>query len=130
MLDGIGRQRRRPPAFRAHLHAEYQGTAFRPGRSPVLNLDTPEGTPPGARAGQLRLLDDWNRAHLRRHPGLSELEARIANFETAARMQLAVPEAVDLATESEATRKLYGLDNPKTRSYGTRMDCPAIESIW
>src|SRR5262245_45168530 len=51
------------------LPAIYQGTAFRPGRSPVLNLDTPEGITPGARAGQLRLLGELNRVHLARLPG-------------------------------------------------------------
>ena len=65
-------------------------------------------------------LDELNRAHLGRHPGDTELEARIANFEIAARMQTAVPEALDLSSETEATRRLYGLDNPASREYGTR----------
>jgi hypothetical protein len=102
------------------LPAVYQGTPFRSGDSPVLNLATPRGTPPEARAGQLRLLDEWNRAHLARQSGNSELEARIANFETAARMQTAVPECLDLSSEGESTRRMYGLDNPATREYGTR----------
>jgi Protein of unknown function (DUF1501) len=102
------------------LPAVHQGTPFRSGSSPVLNLATPEGTTPEARAGQLRLLDEWNRAHLRRQSGNPELEARIANFETAARMQTAVPECLDLSGEGEATRRMYGLDNPATREYGTR----------
>ena len=78
------------------------------------------GLTPAARTGQLDLLEELNRAHLGRHPDDSELEARIANFETAARMQTAVPEALDLSGESEATRRLYGLDRPETREYGTR----------
>jgi hypothetical protein len=102
------------------LPAVYQGTPFRSGGSPVLNLATPGETPPGAREGQLRLLDEWNRAHLRRQSGNSELEARIANFETAARMQTAVPECLDLSGEGDATRRMYGLDNPATQEYGTR----------
>jgi hypothetical protein len=102
------------------LPAVCQGTAFRPGRSPVLNLETPEGMTPGAREGQLRLLEELNRAHLGRFPGDAELEARIANFETAARMQAAVPEALDLSGEGAETRHLYGLDDPATREYGTR----------
>jgi Protein of unknown function (DUF1501) len=102
------------------LPAVHQGTPFRSGGSPVLNLATPAGTPPEARAGQLRLLDEWNRSHLRRQPGNSELEARIANFETAARMQTAVPECLDLSGEGEATRRMYGLEDPATREYGTR----------
>ncbi|WP_435010282.1 DUF1501 domain-containing protein [Tundrisphaera lichenicola] len=102
------------------LPAVHQGTPFRPGGSPVLNLATPSQVTPEAREGQLRLLDDWNRSHLRQYPGNSELEARIANFETAARMQTAVPECLDLAGESPATRKMYGLEEPTTREYGTR----------
>lgn len=102
------------------LPAVYQGTAFRPGKSPVPNLGTPSEITGGARRRQLRLLDELNRDHLRQYPDNSELEARIANFEIAARMQTAVPEALDLAQESAATRALYGLDNPVTAEYGTR----------
>jgi hypothetical protein len=102
------------------LPAVYQGTAFRPGRSPVLNLEPPEGVPAGARAGQLGLLRELNQAHQRRHPDDSALDARIANFETAARMQTSVPEALDLSGEGAATRQLYGLDDPATAEYGTR----------
>ena len=75
------------------LPAIYQGTPFRSGGTPVLNLETPRGVTPEARDGQLRFLDELNRVHLGRHPGDTELEARIANFEIAAQMQTAVPEA-------------------------------------
>lgn len=102
------------------LPAVFQGTPFRSGASPVLNLATPAETPAAARAEQLRLVEALNRAHLARHRDSSELAARIANFETAARMQTAAPEAVDLAGETEATRRLYGLDNPATQEYGSR----------
>jgi len=102
------------------LPALYQGTPFRSSASPVFNLQTPEGIGPGARRNQLQLLEELNRRHLSRHRESDELAARIANFETASRMQLAVPEALDLATETEATRKLYGLDNSTTQEYGTR----------
>ena len=102
------------------LPAVYQGTPFRSGPAPVLNLKTPPGVTAEARDYQLRFLNELNRAHLSRHPGNSELEARIANFETAAAMQTAVPEALDLSRESVATRRMYGLDNPATREYGTR----------
>jgi uncharacterized protein (DUF1501 family) len=50
----------------------------------------------------------------------SELDARIANFELAARMQTSVPEILDLSTETEETQKLYGLDDPATEEYGRR----------
>jgi uncharacterized protein (DUF1501 family) len=98
----------------------YQGTAFRGGPSPVFHLQTPAHIPPGARSNQLALLDRLNRQHASRFPENTELSARIANFETAARMQGAVPEAIDLSGESEATKKLYGLDNPVTAEYGRR----------
>jgi len=102
------------------LPALYQGTPFRAKGSPVLHLTTPEGVTAAARRGELSFLKALNRAHLARHPGYSELEARIENFETAARMQTAVPEILDLSRESDATRQMYGLDNPATAEYGGR----------
>ena len=103
------------------LPAAYQGTPLRSGDAPVLNLRTPAGLPAAARTGQLQFLEELNRAHLRRHPDESELEARIANFEVAARMQVAVPDVLNLSGESEETRRLYGLDRPETREYGSRL---------
>ena len=102
------------------LPALYQGTAFRPGPSPVFHLKTPKHLSEPARSNQLELLSRLNRDHATRFPENTELSARIANLETAARMQGAVPEAVDLSSESAATRKLYGLDNPVTAEYGRR----------
>ena len=102
------------------LPAVYQGTVFRSGKSPVLNLQTPDGVSPQARKNQLRFLDELNRTQLKRHPENTDLAARIANFETASRMQLAVPDVLDLSQETEATQKMYGLDNPTTQEYGTR----------
>jgi hypothetical protein len=102
------------------LPAACQGTPFRSGDAPVLHLRTPAGVTSAARAGQLGFLYELNRIHLKHHPDHPELEARIANFEVAAAMQTAVPEALDLASESEATRRMYGLDDPVTREYGTR----------
>ena len=102
------------------LPAIYQGTPFRSGRTPVLNLETPRSVTTPARDSQLRFLDELNRAHLGRHPGNSELEARITNFEIAARMQTTVPEAVDFSSEPESIRRMYGLDNPATREYAAR----------
>jgi hypothetical protein len=102
------------------LPAVYQGTMFNAGRAPVLNLAPPGGASPASRQRQLELLDRLNRRHFARHAGNSELAARIANVETAARMQTAAPDAVDLSHETEETRKLYGLDQPATKEYGTR----------
>ena len=102
------------------LPAVYQGTPFRGGESPVFNLKTPAKIPAVARANQLGFLKQINQHHAGRFPENTELTARIANFETAARMQSAVPEALDLSSESEETKKLYGLDNPTTEEYGRR----------
>ncbi|MEI8380262.1 MAG: DUF1501 domain-containing protein [Planctomycetota bacterium] len=102
------------------LPAEYQGTTFRPGKTPVPNLLTPQDVSSSARTRQLQLLNDFNRTHLRQYPGNSELEARMTDFEVAARMQTVVPELLDLSGETAATRKIYGLDNPATAEYGSR----------
>ena len=102
------------------LSAELQGTPFRPGGAAVLDLHTPAGIVPAARRNQLDFLAQLNRDHLARHQENSELAARLANFETAARMQTAVPDVLDLSGETAATQKLYGLDNPATQEYGRR----------
>lgn len=102
------------------LPAAYQGTTFVSGDTPVPNLATPADVTPAARSRQLAFLDTLNRQHAARYPGNSELAARISNFETAARMQTAVPEVLDLSGETAATRRMYGLDNPATEEYGAR----------
>ena len=102
------------------LPAVYQGAPFRSGKTPVPNLHSPKGVGPRARRNQLQFLEELNRTHLERHRENSELEVRIANFETAAHMQTAVPEVLDLSKESAATRTMYGLDHAATREYGRR----------
>ena len=66
------------------------------------------------------MLTELNRRHLDAHPGEADLEARIASYELAAHMQTAAKEALDLRQETEATQKLYGLDDPATKEFGTR----------
>lgn len=102
------------------LPAVYQGTPFRGGPSPVFNLETPERFTATSRENQLAFLKRINGAHASKFPENSELSARVAHLETAARMQSAVPDALDLGKESAATRKLYGLDDPATEEYGRR----------
>jgi hypothetical protein len=102
------------------LPALYQGTPIRPTKPRILNLDVPDELAGPLQGHSLSLLEKMNRRHLERHPGDSELEARIASYELAANLQTVAREALDLSTESPATRKLYGLDNPVTRSYGER----------
>jgi len=98
----------------------FQGTVIRPREPRILNLDPPPHLRGARQQQNLALLADLNARHLARHPGEADLEARIASYELAARMQTAAKEALDTSGESEATKKLYGLDNPATAEYGTR----------
>jgi hypothetical protein len=102
------------------LPSVYQGTPFRARGTPVAHLATPPDLPSAARRNQLDLLGGLNTSHLRRHPGNADLEARLGHYELAARMQTAVPDVLDLSKETEATRKLYGIDNPRSAEYGKR----------
>ncbi len=102
------------------LPPHYQGTVFREQGVPVLNL-TP--TQPRSRAiedARAALLRQLNEQHLAQRPGELELDARIRTFELAGRMQLAATDAMDLSQETQETRRMYGLENETTRSYGTR----------
>ena len=98
----------------------FQGTVIRPREPRILNLDPPPHLRGQHQQENLALLADLNRHHLERHPGEADLEARIASYELAARMQTAAKEALDISSESEATKNLYGLDDPATAEYGTR----------
>ncbi len=98
----------------------YQGTVARSQEPRILNLDPPAHLRGELQRQNLELLASLNRSHLERHPGESDLEARIASYELAARMQLAAKEAFDISSESAATQKLYGIDQPDTAEYGTR----------
>lgn len=98
----------------------FQGTVIRSREPRILNLDTPAEHGGDIQRQNLAFLRDLNSSHASRHPGEADLEARIASYELAARMQSAAREALDLSGETEATRKLYGLDDPVTREYGTR----------
>lgn len=102
------------------LPAIFQGVEFNSQGMPVHHLEPEIPIPPGAQRSHLELLSKLNQAHRAQHPAEKELEARIRNLELAARMQLAVPEVLDLAKESPATRKLYGLDDPVTAPYSLR----------
>jgi uncharacterized protein DUF1501 len=98
----------------------FQGTVLRSQEPRIVNLDPPAHLKGDLQQQNLALLDELNRRHLKLHPGEQDLEARIANYELAARMQSAAKDALDLSQETNATRRLYGLDQPHTREYGTR----------
>ena len=92
------------------LPSVFQGTHLRPQGEPIDNLKRPVEMTVAQQRAQLDLMADLNRLHLARNPGESELAARIESFELAYRMQSAAPEALAIEQESEATKKLYGLD--------------------
>ncbi|MFO1065726.1 MAG: DUF1501 domain-containing protein [Pirellulales bacterium] len=102
------------------LPSIYQGTVVRPKEPRILNLEPPKHLQGAARKAQLELLEQINREHLYQHPGETDLEARIAGYELAGRMQASAGEAFDISRESEDTLRMYGIDQDVTRDYGTR----------
>ncbi len=102
------------------LPAAHQGTLFRPEGNPVLNLRRPGDVTADDQRAQLDLMKKLNHSHLRDHPGEPDLSARIQSFELAYRMQGEAANLLDLSKETAATRAMYGLDNAKSRSFGTK----------
>jgi hypothetical protein len=101
------------------LPASYQGVAFRTSDTePIVDLNTPSNVPPIARSEGMRLLQEMNREYAEAHSGDSSFAARLRSYELAARMQLSVPDAVDLSKETEETQKLYGMNDDKSRAFG------------
>src|SRR5204863_8137606 len=106
------------------LPITHQGTIINPNApNPIPDLypavKTPYITAESERDG-MALLEKMNREHLASHEGDSRLEARIASYELAAKMQLSAPGALDIAGETDATRTLYGLDDKVTEDFGRR----------
>ncbi len=103
------------------LPAVYQGTAFRPGPSPIFYLERPELRSDGQQHASLDLLRKLNQQNAARYPSDTELKARLRSYDLADRMQVAAPEAVDLSKETDATKELYGLNDETSASYGTTL---------
>jgi hypothetical protein len=102
------------------LPTTYQGTLFRSQGSPILNLKRPRDTADEDQRAQLDLLATLNGEHLGRHAGEPDLSTRIATFELAYRMQMEATDLVDFSQESAETRRLFGLENPASRSFGQK----------
>lgn len=101
-----------------YLPATYQGTPFRPSGAPILDLDSPAGVTRAAARRELDLLHWLDDKHAAARPARDDLEARIAAYELAFRMQTEAPAVVDIGKEPESIHKLYGLDNPVTEPFG------------
>ncbi|MCE9560751.1 MAG: DUF1501 domain-containing protein [Planctomycetes bacterium] len=102
------------------LPSVYQGTVVRSREPRIPNLDPPPHLKGDSQTELLKYLDELNRDHLAGHPGELDLEARIAGYELAAKMQTAAKEALDLSRETVKTKAMYGLHDPATAEYGTR----------
>jgi hypothetical protein len=131
LLYGLGSENQNLPGFvvispketqgamgwsSSFLPAAYQGTFVSDLERPIANL-----AGAGPAAGQRSALDflrELNERHARRRPEESALEARIESFELAYRMQMEAPEAFDLSRETEATRRLYGIDRKESETFG------------
>ncbi len=109
-----------PAAYSAgFLPTVYEGTAFRSGANPILHLQTPDGVKPEAQKKTIDLITKLDRLHAeQRHD--STLDARVAAYELAFRMQAEAPDAVDIAKESEATKRLYGIGEQATDDFGRK----------
>ncbi|MGH9722926.1 MAG: DUF1501 domain-containing protein, partial [Bryobacteraceae bacterium] len=99
------------------LPAAYQGTLFRGGPQPIANVQRRESSAE-IQQEKLTLLRKLNRGVIDRMGSVTELEATIANYELAYRMQAAVPELIDLSGESKATLDLYGIGQKETEAFG------------
>ena len=102
------------------LPTTHQGTLFRAGGTPVINLKRPGDVASADQRAQLDFMAKLNQRHLQERPGEAELLGRIQSFELAYRMQAEATDLVDFSTEPAATRDMYGIDKDETRSYGAK----------
>jgi hypothetical protein len=102
------------------LPAIFQGNEIHSRGAAVLDLHPSIPIPDGVQRNNLRALARLNEERRKLYPHESELDARIRNYELAARMQLSAEEVLGIGEETAATRRLYGLDDPVTENFGTR----------
>jgi hypothetical protein len=118
MTDGSIGGRSRGSFASGFLPAIYQGTLLRMEGSPLVNLTPPPELSAADQRTLLGQIERWDRQHLRGREDDSRLEAQIANYELAFRMQTAAPDLADLSREPEHTRRLYGLEEKPTDKFG------------
>jgi len=97
----------------------YQGTYLRTQGTPIQNLFRPQELGAGEQRVLLDQVNKWNQRHRDIRPGDSRLDARIANYEMAFRMQTAAPELIDVTSEPRYVRDLYGMDDEPTAKFGS-----------
>lgn len=99
------------------LPATYQGSMFQKGDSPIADLTRLEPTVE-IQSRKLALLRKLDGGLIERIGPEDKVESAIANYELAFRMQAAVPDLMNMQTETPATQKLYGIDEPDTALFG------------
>ena len=103
-----------------YMPAKYQGTLFRSGGAPLLDLSNPTGVNQRAQRYALDFLNELNQQHLRSRSNESDLHARISNYELAYRMQTSATEVVNIDNESSDIKNMYGINNPITADFGKK----------
>jgi hypothetical protein len=102
------------------MPASYQGTYFRSQGEPILNLKNANGMSETEQRIVLDSLNQLNNGHLQNRFDNTNLSARISSYELAYKMQANAPEAIDVDSESEETKSLYGLDSPQTEDFARK----------
>lgn len=102
------------------LPAHYQATPLRSKGSPILDLTPPDGGDPDHQRRGLDLLNELNGYHAQQSPNASDLNARMESYELAFRMQMEAPDALDISSENEKTRGMYGIGEKATDAFGRK----------
>ena len=100
------------------IPAVHQGVLFEQGNEPIKFLNNPKDTTNLRQQRKLEFLRQVNEKHIEERSANTDLEARIQSYELAFRMQAEAPEAIDLESETQQTKSLYGLDEKETETYG------------
>lgn len=103
-----------------YLPSHFQGTPLRSKGSPILDLNPPEGVSREQQRKNLDLIAKLNQAHFAEHPEHEELSARMESYELAFRMQMQVPETLDLSNEDAVTQERYGIGKESTDAFGRK----------
>ncbi len=102
------------------LPVSYQGTTLRPKGSPILDLRPPAGVTREHQRMNLDFLQKLNQSHQAKHASHQELQARMENYELAFRMQMEVPDVLNIEGENEDTKAMYGIGKEPTDRFGRK----------
>jgi hypothetical protein len=104
------------------LPAQFQAVVMA-AQQPIRNVAVPNGISAREEQATRDFLQLLNERHAAAHPGLSDLQARVEAYQLAARMQLSAPKIMDLAAESAATARLYGMEDPNPLKAAYARNC-------